>query len=276
MKTITTIAATMLVILPASVFAQDAAEDTFAGHDIFFTISGGVVSAPSFLGSGETSVYAIPDISVAIGDRLNISLLDGISYDVYKNESFTAGAVLTYDFGREDTPSNHGLFLSSLAHSEIAGLGDIEETAEIGGYIEYSFGNMQANLAVRKGVDGGHNGIVGDVDVTYNAPLELFGKKSVISFGPTASFSDDSYASTFFDVSSAQSAATGISEYDANGGLMSYGLHVSAFVPLNENVALVGFAEFDQLTGDVGESSIVHERGAEAQVTTGLVLSYTF
>jgi outer membrane protein len=100
MKTITTIAATMLVTFPAFAFAQDTAEDTFAGHDIFFTISGGLVSAPSFFGSSETSVYAIPNISIAIGDRLNISLLEGVSYDVYKDDNFTAGAVLTYDFGR--------------------------------------------------------------------------------------------------------------------------------------------------------------------------------
>ena len=276
MKTITTITATMLVILPASVFAQDAAEDDFAGHGIFFTVSGGVVAAPSFLGSGETSVYAIPNVSVAVGDRLNISLLEGVSYDVYKDDHLTAGAVLTYDFGREDTPYDHELLLSNIAKSEIAGLGDIEETAEIGGYIEYTYGNVQAKLAVRKGVDGGHGGIVGDVDVTYNAPVEIFGKQSVISFGPTASFSDDSYASTFFDVSTAQSAASGISEYDADGGLMSYGLHASAFVPLNQNLAIVGFAAFDQLTGDVGDSSIVQERGSEEQATAGLVLNYTF
>lgn len=280
MKPITTITATMLAILPVSVFAQDAAEnaaeDTFAGHGIFFTVSGGLVSAPSFLGSGEASVYALPNISVSIGDRLNVSLLEGVSYDVYKNKSLTAGAALTYDFGREETPSDHALLLSSAPNSEIAGLGDIEETAEVGGYIEYNYGNMQATLEIRKGVDGGHDGIVGDVDVTYNAPVEIFGKQSVISFGPTASFSDDSYASTFFDVSAAQSAASGISEYDADGGLMSYGLHASAYVPLNQNVALVGFAAFDQLTGDVAESSIVQERGAEEQVTAGLILNYTF
>lgn len=276
MKPITTITATMLAILPAGAYAQDSARDDFAGHGIFFSVSGGLVSAPTFLGSGETSVYALPDISVAIGDRLNISLLDGISYDVYKDENLTAGAVLTYDFGREETPSNHALTLSKTAKSEIAGLGDIAETAEIGGYVEYTYGNIQAKLAVRKGVDGGHDGIVGDVDITYNAPVELFGKQSVISFGPTASFADDRYASTFFDVSAAQSAASGISEYDADGGIMSYGLHASAYVPLNQNVAVVGFAAFDQLTGDVGESSIVKERGSNKQTTAGLVLTYTF
>ncbi len=276
MKPILTIAATMMVILPAGLWAQESAGDTFAGHDVSFTISGGVVSAPSFLGSGETAVYAFPNISVAIGDRLNISLLDGVSYDVYKGGYLTAGAVLTYDVGREDSPSDHELQLSTVAESEIAGLGDIEETAEIGGYITYANGNFQAKLAVRKGIDGGHDGVVGDVDVTYNAPVALFGKQSVISFGPTVSFSDDSYASTFFDVSAAQSAASGISEYDADGGVMLYGLHASAYVPLNQNVALVGFAAFDQLTGDVGDSSIVQERGSDERTTAGLVVNYTF
>ncbi|AKS44915.1 Outer membrane scaffolding protein for murein synthesis, MipA/OmpV family [Octadecabacter temperatus] len=276
MKTITTFTATLVLTLPASVFAQDRSEDTFAGHDIFFTVSGGVISAPSFLGSSETSVYAIPNISVAIGDRLNISLLEGIEYDVYKEGNLTAGAILTYDFGREDTPSDHSLLLSDVASSEITGLGGIEETAEFGGYIEYTYGNLQTSVEVRKGVDGGHSGLVGDVDVTYNAPVEILGRQSVISFGSTASFSDDSYASTFFDVSAAQSAASGISEYDANGGIISYGLHASAYVPLNEHIALVGFAKYDHLAGDVRDSSIVQERGSEQQTTAGLVLNYTF
>jgi outer membrane protein len=199
-----------------------------------------------------------------------------VSYDFYKYGNLTAGALLTYDAGREDAPSDHALMLSNSANSEIAGLGDIEETAEIGGYIEYTYGNMQTTLEIRKGVDGGHDGIVGDVDIMYNAPVEIFGKQSVISFGPKASLSDDSYASTFFDVSAAQSAASGISEYDAGGGIMSYGLRASAYVPLDQNVALVGFASFDQLTGDVRDSSIVQERGSEEQVTVGLSLNYTF
>ncbi len=276
MKTILTIAATSLILQAISVAAQDAAEDTFAGHDIYFTVSGGVVSAPTFLGSGETSTYALPDISVSVGDRLNISLLDGVSYDFYKDDNLTAGAILTYDAGREDTPPSHALVLSNGARSEIEGLGDIDETAEIGGYFEYTHGNLQARLAVRKGIDGGHDGFVGDVDVNYNAPVDLFGKQSVISFGPSASFADDSYTSTFFDVSADQSAASGISEYDAGGGIMSYGLNASAYVPLNQNVALVGFASFDQLAGDVRNSSIVQERGSETQTTSGLVISYTY
>jgi len=122
MNTITTNTSTLLVILPARVFEQDAAENSetgsFAGYGIFFTVSVGLVIAPSFLGSSETSVYARPDISVAIGDRLNISLLKGMSYDVYKGDQVSAGVVLRYVYGREDVPPDHELLLSNVPRSE--------------------------------------------------------------------------------------------------------------------------------------------------------------
>ncbi|MFT5651685.1 MAG: outer membrane protein [Yoonia sp.] len=271
MKTITTIAATAMSIIPAFASAQEAPNEYFS-----VTVSGGLIATPSFLGSSETDVFAIPNITMSYGDRLTVSLLEGLSYDAYQNENLTVGALLKYDFGREDSPADHELLLSDVADAEITGLGDIDGTIEVGGYVEYTLGNLQAKLEVRTGVDGGHDGTVGEFEVAYNMPVEAFGMTSIISFGPTVSFSDDSYASTFFDVSAAQSAASGISQYDADGGIMSYGLHASAFVPLNQNVSLVGFAEFDKLAGDIGDSSIVQERGSEDQVTAGLLINYTF
>ncbi len=271
MKTITTIAATALTILPAFASAQDASKEDFS-----VTVSGGFIATPSFLGSGETDVFAIPNITMSYGDRLTVSLLEGLSYDAYQGENLTVGALLKYDFGREDSPADHDLLLSDVADAEIFGLGDIDGTIEAGGYVEYTLGNLQAKLEVRTGIDGGHDGTVGEFEAAYNMPVEAFGMTSIISVGPTVSFSDDSYASTFFDVSEAQFDASGISEYDADGGIMSYGLHASAFVPLNQNVSMVGFAEFDQLTGDVGDSSIVQERGSEDQMTAGLMINYTF
>lgn len=271
MRNITIIAASALIMLPAFASAQ---EGTNEGLSV--TISGGVIATPSFIGSGETDVFAIPNITVSYGDRFAISVLEGLSYDVYKSDTITVGAVLKYDFGREDSPTDPDLLLSDIADAEIIGLGDIDGTIEAGGYLEYTFGNLQAKLEVRTGVDGGHDGTVGELDIKYNAPVQLFGMQSVITFGPTVSFADDNYASAFFDVSAAQSAASGISQYDADGGIMSYGLHASAFMPLNQNVALVGFAEFDKLTGDVGDSSIVQERGSEDQMTAGFLINYTF
>lgn len=57
---------------------------------------------------------------------------------------------------------------------------------------------------------------------------------------------------------------------------MSYGLQASAYVPIDQNVAIVGFAAFEQLNGDVAESSVVQERGSKEQLSAGLFLNYTF
>lgn len=271
MRKITPITASALIILPVLLSAQEVAKEGFS-----VTISGGLIATPSFLGSGETDVFAIPNISITYGDRFAASLPEGLTYDAYQSENITVGTILKYDFGREDTPADNNLLLSDVADSELVGLGDTDGTIEAGGYVEYTFGNLQAKLEVRTGVDGGHDGTVGELDVTYNAPVQIFGMQSVIAFGPTVSFSDDNYASAFFDVSAAQSTASGISQYDANGGIMSYGLHASAFVPLNQSVSLVGFAQFDKLTGDIGDSSIVKERGSADQISAGLLINYTF
>lgn len=271
MRKITSITASALIILPVLLSAQEVAKEGFS-----VTISGGLIATPSFLGSGETDVFAIPNISITYGDRFAASLPEGLTYDAYQSENITVGTILKYDFGREDTPADNNLLLSDVADSELVGLGDTDGTIEAGGYVEYTFGNLQAKLEVRTGVDGGHDGTVGELDVTYNAPVQIFGMQSVIAFGPTVSFSDDNYASAFFDVSAAQSTASGISQYDANGGIMSYGLHASAFVPLNQSVSLVGFAQFDKLTGDIGDSSIVKERGSADQISAGLLINYTF
>lgn len=58
MKTMTTITASMTIILPASVLAQATAKKGFAGHVVSFTISGDVVAAPSSLGGGQSSVLS--------------------------------------------------------------------------------------------------------------------------------------------------------------------------------------------------------------------------
>jgi len=89
-------------------------------------------------------------------------------------------------------------------------------------------------------------------------------------------FADDAYNSAYFDVSALQSAASGISQYNAEGGINSYGLSMSLMMPVSQTTSLVGFVDYEQLTGDVGGSSIVQERGSQDQVRVGVFLNYKF
>ena len=135
---------------------------------------------------------------------------------------------------------------------------------------------FSARLELRQGVDGGHDGLYGEPELKYNGSFEIGQAPIFFSVGPVITFGDDAYNSTFFDVSAAQSAASGLSQFDAGGGINSYGLHASAVLPLSESTSLVGFVNYDQLAGDIADSSIVQERGSENQTTVGLLLSYSF
>lgn len=273
MKFIQTAALGALLVLPSTLLAQEFGGDDSDGLQI--TISAGVISAPSYLGDDDQQTSVFPNITLSYGDRLTASL-DGIRYTVFSQNGFSAGVVGAYHFGRDENPDDNPFVIDGGDTTDLVGLGDIDGTFELGGYVEYEAQKFSARLELRQGVDGGHDGLYGEAEVKYNGSFDAFGRRAFFSIGPSVAFGDDAYNSTFFDVSAAQSAASGISQYDAGGGVISYGLHASAVVPLSEKMSMVGFVNYDQLAGDVGDSSIVQERGSENQTTVGMLLNYTF
>lgn len=270
MKPLSKLALIPALIAPTSVLAQDGGDG-----GLQFTVSAGVISAPSYLGDDDQSVSVFPNITLSYGDRLTASL-DGIHYAAISRGGWRAGPVLAYDFGRDENPDDSPFVVSGGDTNDLVGLGDIDGTIEIGGFVEYEAEWFGARLELRQGVDGGHDGLYGEAGVTYNGAFNAFSRTAFFSIGPAIAFADDAYNSTFFDVSAAQSAASGISQYDAAGGIISYGLRATAVLPMTERTTLVGFVNYDQLAGDVADSSIVQERGSEDQITAGIFVSYRF
>lgn len=125
-------------------------------------------------------------------------------------------------------------------------------------------------------MNGGHDGLRGTAEFKAKGRTTAFGKPLFFSFGPEISFGDSNYNSAYFDVTAAQSLASGISAYDASGGINSIGLHAGTMTPLTDRVSLIGFFGYDRLTGDVASSSIVAERGSKHQGTAGMFLSNKF
>ncbi|MFK7993077.1 MAG: MipA/OmpV family protein [Granulosicoccus sp.] len=262
----------VLLILSGNVHAQGK-QDTQAGLEV--TVSAGVLSAPAYLGGDEYQTSVIPNVTLKYADRWSASLR-GIRYVALSDNGWQAGPLLSYDFGREERIDDNPFAISSESSTDLIGLGDIDGTLELGGFVEYEARAFSAKLELIQGVDGGHDGLSGKASVSYRGQFNVLGPPAFYSIGPALSFGDDAYNSTFFDTSAAQSVASGISQYDADGGVNSIGLHSSVFMPLTRATSIVGFLQYDELTGDVAESSLVTERGTTNQVTTGLFLNYRF
>lgn len=272
MKRISTMTIMACIGLPAAALAGGHAEQDTGFQ---FTISTGIVSAPSYVGDDDSQISVFPNISVKYGERLNASLR-GVEYTAIVRDGWKAGWILGYDSGREENPDDSQFMISGDTSTDLIGLGDVDGTVELGGFLEYSSGPIAAKFELRQGVEGGHDGLHGEASVDYRGKFEAMALPAFFSVGPKVTFADDAYNSAYFDVSAAQSAASGISAYDAAGSVNSYGLSASMMMPLSEQISLVGFVEYEQLTGDLGDSSIVRERGSRDQLRSGVFLNYTF
>lgn len=238
------------------------------------TVMAGTVLTPTYLGDDEYQVVAFPNVRVTYSDRFFASLGEGIGYNVINGNGWRIGPLVKYNFGRDEDGSNP-LSLSGDDTKDLIGLGDVDPTAEIGGFVEYEHGPFKGKVELRFGA-GGHEGFIGEAEVKYSG-MHYIGQLPIIySLGPKIVFGDDKYNSAFFDVNAQQSAASGLSQFDAGAGLISFGIHGSLAVPLSDKMAIVGFAGYDQLTGDVGDSSLVRERGSKDQGSVGILMSYKF
>lgn|GEM_PF-5013764 len=161
----------------------------------------------------------------------------------------------------------------------LLGLGEIEDTAEAGGYIGYQSGNFAAKLDVRQALSGGQ-GLIATLGLVYVADIPLSSTSNAqaikIAMGPRLSFVDDKYNQTYFGVTAIQSARSGLRQYDANGGLLSAGFGLSAHIPLTERISGAVLVGYDRLTGDAARAPLVENRGSRNQATVGLGLTYKF
>ena len=239
-----------------------------------FTISAGSVYAPSYLGDDAYQLRALPGVSVKYGDRFFASLQEGVGYNIVNSHGWRVGPVAKYHFGRDEDGASVFAVVGDDT-DDLIGLGDVDGSIELGGFVEYKYAGFTGAIELRQGI-GGHEGLIGEAELKYVGKLALQGPPLIYSFGPKLIFAGDSYASAFFGVNAAQSAASGLAEFDAGGGLLSYGFHGSLVLPIDRHVSVVGFAGVDILSGDAADSSLVQERGAETQGVGGFFLNYTF
>lgn len=223
-----------------------------------------VRALPRYQGSDRYAFYPFPLFDLRDAGTLPRfhGPLDGFGYAVLDTETFKAGPVVQVELGRY------------VKHNpNLAGLGDVGLTAEVGGFVDYWPTRwLRARVEVRQGF-GGHAGVVSDQMLDVIVPVT---PQWTLSGGPRLTEATREANFPYFGIDAGQSAASGLPVYDPGGGLRSFGLGTQARYQWNPQWASHAFVEYSRLADGIANSPIVAVRGSADQAMFGFGTTYSF
>jgi outer membrane protein len=256
------------VAVTGTAAAQGAGDDGWR-----VTLGAGGLYAPTYEGDDDYRLSVLPNIEVTYSDVFFASVQNGVGYRLINTPTLRAGPIGRIKFSRNED-GEQAFAVSGEDTDDLQGLGDVDTSVELGGFVEYELGTVTLSGEVRQAVSG-HDGWVGDLGARWSGRGEVWGRSVSWSAGPRARFVGDAYNEAYFGVNAAQAAASGLPVYDVSGGLYSYGAGASVIAPLSSDRswALVFVAGYDRLTGDAGDSPLVQQRGDDDQASIGLFIA---
>jgi outer membrane scaffolding protein for murein synthesis (MipA/OmpV family) len=220
------------------------------------TIGAGAIYMPEYEGSDKFDVNPFPIFSAEFGERVSVDIT-GVTVDLYEANGFRIGVKGGYEMGRKEDDSDY-----------LRGLGDIDAGGVIGGIVSYEVGPFQAYAKLDKTI-GGSDGLTGTVGAKASYKYERF----IFSADVSGTWADDKHMESYFGITSAQSASSGLAQYDAGAGVKRVDVKASITYMMTENWLVSGAAGAGFLMGDAKDSPIVKD---DVQPFAMLGVAYRF
>ena len=244
--------------------AMPASAESWLSGNWYLKVGGAVLHAPKFEGASASEFAFQPMISLGkAGPSARFtSRNDNISFAFVDTGTFRAGAAGRLIFKRDgDT------------HRDIEGLSPVRFGGEAGVFAEiYPTNFLRVRGEVRHGIRS-HDGVVADfaADAFFDVTEAI-----QISGGPRASWASSAYYDPYYGVNAAEAVASGLSPYEPDSGMRSYGIGGAVTWKTTDQFTTSVFAEYQRLAGPASDSSLVRERGSRDQVTLGASAVYRF
>lgn len=224
---------------------------------------------PLYEGDDINGMSLVPDVRAKYADKFFASFGEGVGWKFSPTSKWQLGPLMRYKFRRNEKNEPSPFQVSGKTH-DLEGLGDVGDSAELGGFFTYKiFPFLDTRFELRQGF-GGHNGYLADASASLGqrwAPL-------IQKFTLTVRYASKEFMSTYFGVDDQQSARSGLSTYSPDGGLRSIGITSVTIYPAHYPWTVVGIASANMLQHEIAQSSLVQTRGRPQQYFLGLSLSY--
>lgn len=220
---------------------------------------------PDYFGSNDYEVDIDPQVYVKFRNFVFFDD-DGADFALFGFSRFRVGPSIRLRGSRREDEN-----------PALQGLGDVERSVELGGFIGTTFLDRFAVKAkVRHGVTG-HKGTI--VDGFLTALIFRAGPVSLSASGQAAWISDD-FADTYFSVTPEQSFASNgrLSVYEADSGFRNVGASVNGYINVGKRWSLNPYASWDYIFDDYAETPIIRDFGDRNQYRVGfhIMREFTF
>ncbi len=177
-------------------------------------------------------------------------------------ERWHAGPLLQYRQGRKGVDDD-----------KVDDMKNVEHTGEAGAFVSFLYNRWQFTLAGAADVFDVHNGVVADLEITYEWPMN---DRWTFTFGANGSYATGNYMDTFFGVDQRDSLRSGLDQYGTDGGMKDVGLSASAHYTPWKRWGILAAANYFRLVSDADDDSPVVDQGSENQFHGTLAVTYRF
>ncbi len=242
------------------------------------TIGAGAAIVPDYEGSND---YRIIPAAAIRGRISGISFFTRATY-LYVDVVTRGAGQLEFDLG---PIAGARLNRTRKIKDDLVDLLPERDTAfELGGFAGFTYHGLtnpydalSFRVDVVKDVAGAHESTLVTPTIDFGTPLS---RTFYVGLSASADWAGGDSADFYFSISPADSLASGLPVFDADGGLKHWRLGILANQSITGDLthgwSIFGLGSYTRLTGDFKDSPIVDLRGSSSQWVGAIGAAYTF
>jgi outer membrane protein len=229
--------------------------------DFRLKLGGGVAVAPRFEGSDDYKARVFPKFGLRYKNVVAVNNTR-VRFFLIHNDKFVTGVQGRYRFGRDEDKS-----------PDLLGLGNVSDSIELGGFAEWRPGWAIVGVEIGQDVAGGHNGLIAAAYAGSQLPL---GGDWYLEGGAQVTWVSENYMQRNFGITAEQSAASGLPEFDAGGGIKDVAGRIGVRFKRWKNWDFSSYVAYSRLMSDAADNPLVVQRGSPNQFLWSLSGQYRF
>lgn len=234
------------------------------------TIGLGVGFTADYEGSDELQVIPVAPLTYESRFVTIRTIGLGLEADLVPSKAIDIGPAFRYRFSRDDVDD-----------ARIDALPDVDASLEVGGFVRTGVPLellglddptiVFAQLTALHDVLDGHGGTIVEARTGVIRPLT---ESLTGILGVSTTYASEDFMNSYFDVTAAGSAASGLRAFDADAGLKDIGVTAILDYKINEKWSTTLLGGYSRLIGDAADSPVVTDAGSENQFMAGFSVNY--